>query len=57
MLRPIFGLGLLFTLVSGAPAPQVPGYTDADGPFAETPEPITPLATSFYPDSQVPVRI
>ncbi|KAF2198355.1 hypothetical protein GQ43DRAFT_378804 [Delitschia confertaspora ATCC 74209] len=54
--RFLCSLILLSALAVGAPAPQVPGYTDADSPFVQTPLPITPLATSFYPDSQVPVR-
>lgn len=32
---------------------QVPGYTGADGPFSETPAPLTTQATKFGPDSQV----
>lgn len=33
---------------------QVPGYTNADAPFSETPAPLTTLATKFGPDSAVP---
>lgn len=43
-------------LAAAAPAPvaDVAGYTDADAPYAtETPEPVTNLATSFGPDSQI----
>ncbi|KAK7512531.1 stress response protein Rds1 [Phyllosticta citriasiana] len=37
-----------------APAPDVPGYTDANAPYAtETPTPVTKLATSFGLDSQI----
>ncbi|KAF2501058.1 hypothetical protein BU16DRAFT_476543 [Lophium mytilinum] len=36
------------------PNPQVPGYTDDDTPFVQTPYPVSSLATSFGPDSQVP---
>lgn len=35
------------------PVAQVAGYTDADATFAQTPSPLSPLATSFGPDSQV----
>ncbi|KAF2153726.1 hypothetical protein K461DRAFT_223148 [Myriangium duriaei CBS 260.36] len=42
-------------VANALPAPQVPGYTDADAPYAtETPEPVTNLATTFGPDSAVP---
>ncbi|KAE9979160.1 hypothetical protein BLS_010092 [Venturia inaequalis] len=54
----MFGRSLLTSvslaaLVAAAPAPQVPGYTDADAPVDQTPS-IGPLATVFGPDSQVP---
>ncbi|PSK55999.1 Protein rds1 [Elsinoe australis] len=40
------------SLAYAAPAPQVPGYTNADAPYAsDTPEPLTNLATSFGPNS------
>lgn len=36
------------------PVPDVSGYTDADAPYAsETPEPLTDLASTFGPDSQI----
>lgn len=42
----------LAALVVAVPAPQVPGYTDADAPVDHTPS-VGPLATVFGPDSQV----
>ncbi|KAJ9645976.1 hypothetical protein H2199_003019 [Coniosporium tulheliwenetii] len=42
-------------LAAAAPAPQVPGYTGADAPYADsTGNGIYPLATTFGPDSTVP---
>ncbi len=38
-----------------APAPQVPGYTNADAPYSpEEPTGLGELATSFGPNSQIP---
>ncbi|KAF2191384.1 hypothetical protein K469DRAFT_656226 [Zopfia rhizophila CBS 207.26] len=52
--RTLYASSLLSALVAAAPAPQVSGYTDADGPFPQMPSAIYPLATSFGPDSQIP---
>ncbi|KAF2746564.1 hypothetical protein M011DRAFT_404516 [Sporormia fimetaria CBS 119925] len=51
--RKAFISTLLARLILAAPKPQVPGYTDADFPLTvEQSE--GPLATSFFPDSQIP---
>jgi hypothetical protein len=54
--RTIYASSLLSALqfAAAAPAPQVAGYTDADASFSVT-QPTGSLATSFSPDSQVPV--
>ena len=44
----------LVAVAASAPAPQVPGYSNADASLAYSPSAITPLASSFGPDSQVP---
>jgi hypothetical protein len=54
----MFGRALLTSasvaaLAAAVPAPQVAGYTNGDGTFAETPSPLGTLATVFGPDSQV----
>ncbi|KAF1983674.1 hypothetical protein K402DRAFT_423541 [Aulographum hederae CBS 113979] len=46
-------VALYASLAVAAPAPQVPGYTDGDWPVSNSLEPLTDLATSFGPDSQV----
>lgn len=51
--RIVCASGLLSALVAAAPAPQVPGYTDADFPDVAS-QPTGPLASSFGPDQQVP---
>jgi hypothetical protein len=51
--RTIVSQALLAALAVAAPAPQVPGYADADASLPPTPE-VTPVATKFGPDSQVP---
>jgi hypothetical protein len=52
--KSVLASSLLYAFVAAAPAPQVSGYTDADASFPVT-DPNGPLATSFYPDSQIPV--
>jgi hypothetical protein len=42
-------------LAAAVPAPQVPGYMNADAPYASNePTPLGQLATVFGPDIQVP---
>ncbi|KAF2268027.1 hypothetical protein CC78DRAFT_558601 [Lojkania enalia] len=45
---------LLSALARAAPAPQVPGYTDADFPISDVPDSIEPIPSSFGRDLQVP---
>src|SRR4051794_2907288 len=56
--RTLYTSSLLLALqfAAAAPAPQVAGYTNADASFTVE-QPTGPLATSFGPDSQVPVRL
>jgi hypothetical protein len=41
-------------LAAAAPAPQVPGYKNADAPYESFSYPNTPIPSSFGPDSQIP---
>lgn len=50
------GQGALAAQASSEYGSQVPGYTGANGPFSQTPAPLTTLATKFGPDSQVPAQ-
>jgi hypothetical protein len=54
--RTIYASTLLSALALAAPAPQVPGYTDADFPISES-EPTGEPASSFGTATPVPVRI
>lgn len=51
--KTIYASTLLSALAVAAPAPQVPGYTDADFPDVSVTQPTGPVATSFGPDSQI----
>ncbi|KAH7139232.1 ferritin-like domain-containing protein [Dendryphion nanum] len=51
--RTFYASTLLSALAVAAPAPQVPGYTNADASFSVS-QPTGSLATSFGADSQVP---
>ncbi|PSN71890.1 hypothetical protein BS50DRAFT_485377 [Corynespora cassiicola Philippines] len=51
--RAFYASALLSTLATGAPAPQVDGYNNADASFSVS-QPEGPVATSFGPDSQIP---
>lgn len=54
MLSKVFYASTLLTaFVAAAPAPQVPGYTDADASFSVS-QPTGSVATSFGENSQVP---
>jgi hypothetical protein len=50
--KAIYASTLLSALAVAAPAPQVPGYSDADFPITVS-QPTGSLATSFGPDSQI----
>lgn len=54
MFQTFVGVSVCFAaFAAAAPAPQVAGYTGADGPFSQTTSPTELLATTFGPDSQV----
>ncbi|KAF1959602.1 hypothetical protein CC80DRAFT_306445 [Byssothecium circinans] len=53
MTRTLYVSTLLAALAVAAPAPQVPGYTDADFPLTVS-QPTGAAASSFGPDSQIP---
>lgn len=52
--KTLYATSLLSALAAAAPAPQVAGYPDAEASFSVT-MPDGPVATSFGPDSDVPV--
>lgn len=53
-----WALAVALARAAPAPLPQVPGYTDADAPYASaTPAALTDLATSFGTDSAVPAIV
>ncbi|KAF2644682.1 hypothetical protein P280DRAFT_418847, partial [Massarina eburnea CBS 473.64] len=50
--KTLYTSALLSALIVAAPAPQVPGYTDADFPLTAS-QPTGDVATVFGPDSQI----
>lgn len=51
--KAIYASTLLSAFAVAAPAPQVPGYTDADFPDVSVTEATGAPATTFGPDSQI----